>query len=259
MKRHAITLIGWVSFLGLPNFVWADAVDFSKAYVIPNPASSKELRIGGVAVRSDEVTAINWVLLGFNPEGPEGKPVFNVLQAGAQVSEPEWLEQQLRDTVWAGTYQSVNNLYLTELRFKTVQNGLIAGEMVHKTADPEASNLLRAEVAGNIVTQYLLDVKGDGQWVWVNANEVKYEGFMPPSNIRYLITLKRLRGLEFRHTSSSWGSQSEYRLTLENNKLAGSVGTPSERYGSDEWTGLGLISLEQVAPPTPPVAPILLE
>ncbi len=258
MKRHAITLIGWVSFLGLPN-VWADDVDFSKAYVIPNPASSKELRVGGVVVRSGDATTINWMLLGFNPEGLEDKPFFNVLQAGAQASEPELLEQQLRDTVWSGTYQSVNNLYLTELQFKTIQNGLIAGEIVHKTADPEVSNLLRAEVAGNIVTQYLLDVKGDGQLVWVNANEVKYEGFIPPTNIRYLITLTRLRGIEFRHTSSSWGSQSEYRLTLENNKLAGSVGTPADRYGKDEWTGLGLMSLERMPPPSPPVAPILLE
>jgi len=258
MKKTTLSLL-LINCLNFPALTLAQGeVDFSKAYIMPS-SSPKELKIGGVGVREGETTVMNWLLLGFNPEGPESKPIFNILQAGAQTAAPELLEQQLRDTVWSGTYQATNNLYLTELRFKVVQNGFIAGEITHKTADPEASNLLRAEVAGTIVTQYFLDVKNDGILTWVNANEVTYEGFIPPSQIRHLINLKRLRGLEYRHTSSSWGAHSEYWMALENNKLTGSVGTPPAAYqnGEEELTSVGLITLEAVpAVVSPPPSPV---
>lgn len=262
MKKSVLFIsTSLTGLLGISTLAIADEVDFAKAYVMPNPTSTKELRIGGVAIHSGNATVINWLLLSFNPAGTDNKKAtFDVLQAGAQATEPELLQQRLRDTVWSGTYQSTSNIYLTELQFTTVQNGFVGGQITHKTADPEAANLLRADVAGTIVTQYLMDLKGDGQFTWVNADEVKTQGTIPPSNTRYLINLRRLRGLEYRHTSSSWSSQSEYRLTLENNKLTGSVGTPPEKIGKDDGlTGNGVITLEQVPPTNLSPAPILLE
>jgi len=250
MKKSAITLIGWVVITP----ILAEEVDFSKAYVMPS-ATAKELRVGGIAVHNGNETLINWVSLNFNAE----TRTFNVKEAMPQVSDAELLEQRLRGTVWSGTYKSPSNLYLTELTFKIVQNGFITGEMVHQTADPEATNLLRVEVAGKIFTQYFLDVKGNGELVWVNESELKYGVPPPPSNVRQVIRLKRIRSIEHRHTTSSWGSQSEYWMTLENNRLVGSVGTPPDRYGgSEELTNPGVIDLEEVLPPVTAPAPILL-
>jgi len=223
-------------------------VDFSKAYVILGTEVPTELRIGGVTTRDNDVTLMNSILLGFNVE----ERSFKILKAEVQNSDAELFEQRLRETQWTGTYTTNKNVYLTELTVKTVQNGFIAGEMLHQTADPETRSLLRVEVGGSIITQYLVDPESKSEWVWVNADEVKYVATLPSSHVRQLIRLKRLRGLEFRHASSRWGSQSEYRLVLENNRLTGDVGTPPEDYSStnDGLTGVGLIELAEVAPKT---------
>jgi hypothetical protein len=230
-------------------------VDFSKAYVIPGTESPNELQIGGVMTYDDDVVLMNSILLGFSAEDRS----FKILKAQVQHSDAELLEQRLRGTQWTGTYKTNKNLYLTELTLKTVQNGFIAGEMIHKTADPETSNFLRAEVGGSIITQYFVDPESKNEWVWVNADEVNYETTLPSSHVRQLIRLKRLRGLEFKHASSRWGSQSEYRLVLENNRLTGDVGTPPEDYTtSDGLSGVGLVELEEIVPKpeTSPIAPL---
>lgn len=251
MNKYTMVLIGFV----VGGAVLADEVDFSKAYVMPNPSSSKELKIGGIIVHSGPDTLMNWVLLNFDAE----KRIFNVKNSELQGSDAELLEQRLRGTTWSGTYQSLSNVYLTELQFKMVQNGFVGGEIIHKTADPEASNFLRTDVIGNIVTQYFVDLKGNGELVWVNQDELKYQTpAPPPAYVRHLIRLKRAQGREYRHTTGSWGTQTEYRMTLENNLLLGSVGTPPDRYSShDDLTNSGTLSLEEIPPVTILPPPIL--
>jgi hypothetical protein len=223
------------------------SVDFSKAYIIYGTEMPTELRLGGITTHSNDVMLVHSLLLGFN----SAERSFNLLNVELQSSDTELLQQRLLQTHWTGTYTTSKNLYLTELTLKTVQNGFIGGEVIHRTADPETSNLLRAEVGGSITTQYFIDPQGKNEWIWVNANEVTVETLVSNPPVRHLIRLKRLRGLEFKHTNSRWGSQSEYRLVLENNRLTGDVGTPPEDYtNNDGLTGIGLIELVETTPRT---------
>ena len=253
MNKYAMVLIGFV----VGGSVLADEVDFSKAYVMSDAPSSKELKVGGIIVHSGPDTLINWVLLAFDPE----KRIFNVTNSALQGSDAEFLEQRLRGTTWSGTYQSLSNIYLTELKLTTVQNGFVGGEIIHRTPDPEASNFLKVEVTGSIITQYYVDLKGNGELVWVNQDELKYKAPAPPPGfVRHLIDLKRGRGIEYRHNTGSWGTNSEYRMTLENNKLVGGVGIPPDRYSNnDDLINSGSITLEEVLPvvttPPPVLAP----
>ncbi|MBE9561748.1 MAG: hypothetical protein IMF12_02625, partial [Proteobacteria bacterium] len=51
-----------------------------------------------------------------------------------------------------------------------------------------------------------------------------------------------------KHSSSSWGTFNEYRLTLENGKIIGNVGKPAEKYSDkDSLTGNGRIILKMPA------------
>jgi hypothetical protein len=238
------------------------------------PFYEPQLHIGGVQTtntRGTEVTIFNWILsLGFNPVSA----TFNVIEALPQNHfDPELLQQRLRDTVWKGEYKTSQNLYLTEFEIKSVQNGFIAGEMTHTTgenSDEEStsSSYLQAKVAGDITTQYLIDEKGDGELVWVSVaryqeivaeisekNEGK-EGDDIIANpeildTRHLIRLKRMRPIgDFQHASSRWGSHHEYRLTLEQGKLTGNVGTPPNSYSAqDVLTGNGQIELSREVTP----------
>lgn len=251
MQRLTLTLITLFT-LSIPCS-WAQDINFSRAYILPSQ-STQQLKIAGIEVRSGDELLINWVLLGFDAENR----VFSILQAGAQTSDAEWLAQRLRDTVWSGIYETATNLYLTELRFLSVHDGLIMGEMTHQTADPEATHFLRCTVAGEILTQYF--VEREGKFIWVNANEVNYQGSFPPAHTRHLLRLKRLRALEHRHSNQGWGSHTEYWLTLENNQIKGSVGTPEDRYSTQEaLSGNGIITLDPISPTVLPAAPIFLE
>lgn len=228
---------------------YATEVDFTKAYIIPEETTTDRLRIGGIETQDGDVVLINSLLLGFDEE----TTTFHLLDAKVQTSDEEWLAQRLRNTMWAGEYRTTNNLYLTELHFKTVQQGFIAGEMIHKTAEVEPANYLHIEVAGNIVTQYLLDIEGDGELVWIDAKEANYEGVLPPSHIRQLINLKRMRALESRHVGRGWGRHNEYHLVWMNDSqiLTGNAGvTAAETFsGGNGLTGNGIIELYENKPP----------
>jgi len=263
-------------------------VDFSNAYVIPETTSTEtetetdatteetaetpfyesQLHIGGVQTtqtRGTEVTIFNWILsLAFNPTST----TFHVIEVVAQNHfDPELLQQHLRGSVWKGEYKTSKNLYLTEFEIKSVQNGFIAGEMTHTTGekseeDSTPSSHLKAKMAGDIVTQYLIDENNDDNLVWVSVaryqeivaeiaekNQGK-EGDDITSNpeildTRHLIRLKRMRPIgDFKHASSRWGSHHEYRLTLEQDKLTGNVGNPPDSFGSqDVLVGNGQITL----------------
>ena len=244
--------------------------------------NTQTLRIGGVEtreIRGDEVTPFNWILsLDFNTE--DG--TFDLQTLPQDESEVELLQQRLRGTVWTGEYKTANNLYSTELRFKAVQKGFVGAEIIHETKEnPELSSFLHAKVAGDITTQYLIDEEGDGESVWVDVsrykeivkqinedNEDKEGDDIAPIpailDIRHLIRLKRTWIIEEpKHATSRWGSHSEYRLTLEDNKITGGVGTPPESYGAeDALAGNGEIELTRIEKPVetpPPPAPSALE
>jgi hypothetical protein len=246
------------------------------------------LQVGGVKttnLEGEQLTTLYWILsLGFNPDNI----TFQVVDAFPQNPfDPEMLQQRLRDTVWLGDYRTSKNLYSTELEIKSVQAGFVGGEIKHFTLDgnitspideEKPSNFLTAKVVGDITTQYLIDEEGDGVLVWVeipryqailveiNEENAKNEGkedaeIIPAPAIldsRQLIQLKRAKSIgQFKNANSRWGSHNEYRFTLENDRLFGSVGTPPDSYGSENaLTGVGEIELfleqpEDVTPEPP--------
>ncbi|OQW94258.1 MAG: hypothetical protein BWK79_06835 [Beggiatoa sp. IS2] len=250
--KYALTLVSLVPLLA--NAASPEAsVDFSKAYIVPNTPAPTEIRIGGVETHNGKDTLVHSIVLGFN--SPDTS--FKILAATPQTSSAELLEQQLRGTIWKGDYRTNTNLYRTELQLLTVENSFVGGQVTHTTADPESPVFLRAEVAGNIVTQYLIDAVGTGELTWVDSDQIDYKKLpantiIPPDDaarIRQLLRLKRTRALEFKNSTIGWGSNSEYRLVLVNTELTGSVGTPPDRYtGSDVMTGNGEIVLKQELP-----------
>lgn len=253
----------------IPLSVQASEVDFSRAYFSYDATQPTVLQILGIRVTAENNQNIGTLSLSFDKENQ----TFTVPQKLTEQSfSPELSQQQLRNTRWTGEYRSVKSIYRTELQIKVVQAGFIAGEILHQTPDPDAASLLRAEVAGNISTQYWVDEKGDGNKIWMNVSDYdalvtkinaanaelkpNKDGSMPATtpipaieSVRQLITLKRLRALEFRHDSSTWGSQSEYHMSLENNKLSGSVVVPADKYGAKEAnSGNGIIELQPMTP-----------
>jgi hypothetical protein len=261
---HLISLIGFLN-----TAVFASEVDFSNTYINPDSLSVRQgdrnaspvLRISGVKTIDTDI-ASNWtVILGFNPDDTS----FHVLEAQPQNPfEAELLQQRLRGTIWKGDYKTAKNIYLTTLHFKSVQNGFIGGEIIHKTPDddPGPSSFLHAKVTGDITTQYYIDEKGNGEWDWINAEryqeivaaihqdnegkEAEDRTAIPEiTNTRELIRLRRTRSLDKPiHANSNWGTQNEYRLTIENNILTGNVGSPPKYFGSkDVLTGNGLMEL----------------
>lgn len=252
-----------------PLYVQASEVDFSQAYLSYDATQPTVLQIAGIRGLSGDNKNVGTLSLSFDKENQ----TFTVPQKLTEQSfSAELSQQQLRNTRWTGEYRSVKSIYRTELQIKVVQAGFIAGEMLHKTPDPEVASFLRAEVVGNISTQYWVDEKGDGNKIWLNVSDYdalvakintanaalkpNKDGSMPATTpiptiqaVRQLINLKRMRALEFRHDSSTWGSQSEYRMSLENNRLSGSVVVPADKYGAkDSTAGNGIIELLPVTP-----------
>lgn len=224
-------------------------VDFSKAY-ISKDSPSTELRINGIGtLGEDDTLQVRSVQLGFNNTS------FKLLEETVQEPSAELLEQLLLGTTWEGNYTTLKNVYWTKLNIEIIQDGFIAGEMKHSSEDhpDDPSYLLRVKVVGEITTQYLIDKEGNGEFVWVDADQVDFEELSPEVVIppdeadrtRQLLRLQRMKALEFKHPKSHWGSSlHEYRMVLSNNKLSGSVGRKSEKYDSrDVITEVGSIEL----------------
>jgi len=258
MMKGSVILISLISLITLPVVAQDESedqaqVNFSKAYIIPGATSSKEIQLGGVETLADKDLLIHSLRIGFNAD----KLDFRILQAEPQKTDAELFEQFLRGTIWRGDYKTSRNIYWTQLRFDTVQNGFIAGELIHKTRDPANPDILRIKVAGQITTQYLIDEQDNGDPVWVNADRIDVDKLpadviIPPEradHIRQLIQLSRMQGIEFEHNSSGWGRYHEYRMALVEDRLTGSVGIPPERYSSgNKLQGLGDIELKQLIP-----------
>jgi hypothetical protein len=256
----------------------AAEVNFSKAYIIPDSA---QLRVGGVEVRGDNASTQHELVLGFKSEDSSFSLVDNRLQA---VFDVELVSQQLRGTQWRGRYDSGKNLYDTTFYFNGLVNGMVTGEMVHRSPDPEASSFLRTLVGGILSTEYLVDQKGDGKATWMDAHAYAQliqdidqanrdaqqaastatttttttktsttttpvlRSYPTVQEIRYYLRLKRLLALEVKSDNGNWGASAEYRMDLgKDNIMRGSVGTPPDSYSnSDVTSNNGSISLELV-------------
>lgn len=248
------------------NALAAD-VNFSKAYIIPN---ATQLQIGGVQVFNDQARTEHELVLGFKPEDSSFPLLDNRVQA---VFDVEVVSQQLRGTVWRGTYNSGVNLYDTDFYFNGLVNGMVTGEIVHRSPDPQASSFLRSLVGGILSTEYLVDQKNDGNTMWIDAHSYAQltqavdqanrdaqtnakvnttpvlQSYPTVKDVRYYLRLKRLLALEVKNDGGgNWGASAEYRMNLgSNNTMRGSVGTPPDTFSNtDVTTNNGSITLQLV-------------
>ena len=250
----------------------AAEVDFSKAYIIPDSA---KLRVGGVEIRNDNARTAHELVFGFKSEDSSFSLIDNRLQAPFDV---ELVSQQLRGTVWRGRYDSGKNLYDTTFYFNGLVNGMVTGEMVHRSPDPAASGFLRTLVGGILSAEYLVDQKGDGKATWMDAHAymqliqdidqanrdaqqaasssttttktstTTLRIYPAVQDTRYYLRLKRLLALEVKSDSGNWGASAEYRMNLgSDNIMRGSVGTPPDSFSNTDVTSNnGSISLEWI-------------
>ncbi len=253
--------IALISILGLLA-VQATEVDFSKAYLLAPVESDTALNIAGIqTINQINDDILNWNLsLEFNPDDTTFSVVDSTVQSDFDV---KLVQQRLRDTIWKGDYKTSSNFYETELHIKVVQAGFIGAEVIHYTLEkPEPSSFLNTKLIGDIYSQYLIDTdqEGDLDWVYVDeyerivaeindeSKESEFDAIPKILAIRHLMRLKRGRKIGTpRHSNSSWGTFNEYRLTIENDQITGSVGKPLERYGDkNTLTGNGSIELTMV-------------
>lgn len=150
------------------------------------------------------------------------------------------IEKELLNTTWTGTYKVYSDVHDTTLTIKNINSGYIGAEIIHKEISPGNQGFLRVKVAGDILTQYLIDLNKKGSFVWIDEDGITPEELAKASikSKRQLIRLKRFRGLDYKNVSKlrGWNSNREYRLILQNNELRGSVGIPLERYGKSDVT-----------------------
>ena len=223
MKKLVLCLLLFVQF-SLTAHAGAD-VDFSKAYVIPEKSSVDKVTIGGVKpLWSDLFYSVDFAL---NPEYS-----LNMLGVLNQSSIQEQLEQSLRNTTWVGTYLISNRNFSTTLTLVVVQNGYVGGEIIHSSSEKN-DGYLHARVTGDILSQYQI---GDDFIDEDRLSPEVLEKLSPDTITRQLIRIKRVRALKFDNGDSGWSTNREYRMTLENGMLSGSVGIPNDTYGSRDST-----------------------
>jgi len=212
-------------------------IDFSKAYVVPEQSSVDKVTIGGIKpLWSDLFYSVDFTL------APDY--TMSVLGVLNQSSLQEQLEQRLRNTTWKGSYVINDNNYTTTLKFVVVQDGYVGGEVIHTEPETEGVAYLHSRVTGDILTQYQI---GD---VFIDEDRMATDvlaNLPSTTQTRQLIRIKRVRAIKFiddSDGSSSWGTNREYRMRLDDNILTGSVGTPNETYGTgDETSENGSITL----------------
>ena len=144
------------------------------------------------------------------------------------------IEDYLRGTTWTGSYLIHDVEFETILYIKSVGDGFIGAEVIHKNSSDGDSKFLDAKIAGDIVVQYEL-----------SEDEFVDEDRIDPLTLlrlkdsvpqRYLIRLKRVRAIKFDNGSGGggWSTNREYRLELniDSNYLKGIVGVPTKIYGN---------------------------
>lgn len=242
LKNHVqafIPIIGLMLGSYFPTlYAQETGIDFSKAYVITEGSTVDHVRLGGLKPTwMNDFFYVDFLLL----------PDFSMSVSGVmqEVSPREQLEQRLRNTTWSGTYEVHDKEYPTQLSLMAVQNGYIGGEIIHSPDTNGQGGYLNVRVAGDIILQYFIG----GKYTDEDALSNKVIESLPQNtSVRYIIRLKRMRVLEFINgdNNSTWSSNREYRLFLENGVLSGTVAVPAERYGDSEDTSeYGSVSLTQ--------------
>ena len=221
------------SALCSPVVLAVDA-DFSKSFIIPESSGINNVTIGGI----DAV-------------GRSYKVDFNLREdltlsiTGSEIqdSRSDILEQSLRNTTWEGNYAINDSNFTTTLNLVVVQNGYVGGEIIHSESVQEGNQFLHARLTGDIVTQFEIN----NSFVDEDRIDTDILNSLPENTPnRQLIRIKRMRTLEFRNGNSSWSTNREYRLVLENGVLSGTVGIPNDTVGSNDGTSSnGTISLIQ--------------
>ncbi len=226
-------IIGLFIVLCSPSVLAIDA-DFSKSFVVPEKSKINRLTLGGVDATGNSYS-VDFSL--------QEDLSLAITDAVIQDSLSEKLEQNLRNTTWEGTYEINNDSFTTTLTLFVVQNGYVGGEIIHSEPVSEGDGYLHTRVTGDIVTQLEID----GEFIDEDrlAKDV-LDSLAENIPHRQLIRIKRMRTLEFRNDTddSSWSSNREYRLILENGELSGVVSVPSSTIGADDGTSSeGQISL----------------
>jgi hypothetical protein len=226
--RKFSMILGFFVLSIINSFVQAQDVDFSKSYVIPETSGIDTLTVGGITTLWDNATySVDFWL----------SPDYNLIIKGAlaQSSPSEVLEQRLRNTTWQGIYSVNNDNFTTTLKLVVVQNGYVGGEVIHSEGVETGGGYLHSRVTGDIITQYQIN----GVFLdqdRISPTELANLSLDTPN--RQLVRIKRVRALEFKNDAdgSSWSTNREYRVVLENNMLSGSVGIPATSYGEGDET-----------------------
>jgi len=219
MKKLTLTI---AFILSSSAYAGAD-IDFSKAYVVPEKSGVDQVTLGGVKpLSSDLFYSVDFAL----------HPDYSMGLVGAlnQSSLQEQLEQNLRNTVWRGSYVIGEDNFVTTLQLVVVQDGYMGGEIIHTKSEEAGEDYLHARVTGDILTQYQIND------TFVDEDRISAEilADLPPTTpTRQLVRIKRVRALTF---TSGWSTNREYRMTLEDNMLTGIVGIPNDIYGSGDGT-----------------------
>ena len=151
-----------------------------------------------------------------------------------RIRRAQILAQRLRNTRWQGIYNIGDLSYTTELKLAVVQDSYVSGEIIHSDSAEASGGYLHARVTGDIITQFQINE------IFIDEDSLLAEelGKLPLNTpTRSLIRIKRVRSLQFVNGNNNvWNQNREYRLTLQNNTLVGSVGIPNDIYGEGDAT-----------------------
>ena len=131
-----------------------------------------------------------------------------------------------------GQYLIYDNNYSTTLKLVVVQDGYVGGEITHSSQEKN-ENYLHARVTGDILSQYQI---GDDFIDEDRLTSEVLDNLSPDTITRQLIRIKRVRALKFKNGDSSWSTNREYRMILENGMLSGAVAIPNSSYGEGDKT-----------------------
>jgi len=211
---------------------WLSSLDFSKAYVVPGESQVDKVTLGGILSLEDN----KFYTTDFTLRDAQN---LNILEMRAESSVENTLEQNLRNTVWKGTYDVHDDTYTTTLNLAVVQDGYVGGEVFHDSeiadTEPEYAGSLHARVTGDIINQYQIS----GTFTDEDRIDPSVLAELPTDMpVRQLVRIKRVRGLKIinGNDNSVWSTNREYRMTLEGNTLTGIVGIPADIYGSSDGT-----------------------
>ncbi|MEN9843327.1 MAG: hypothetical protein RLZZ612_1156 [Pseudomonadota bacterium] len=209
-------------------------INFGSAFVVPEQSGANKVRLGGIAVNGfNSIFSVDWTIQPDYSLKLTNGDALNTVQS--------LLEQSLRNTKWIGTYSVNGYQYSTTLDISAVQNGYVGAEISH-SGGVNGSSLI-ARLGGEIIKQYLINgVRYDEDFM--SSAQLSSVGNASP--VGYLVRIKRTRALTYIDSTSGWSTNREYRLTLNENQLSGTVVIPADVFGtSTDNSSLGTITLSK--------------